>query len=107
MNCPHCGHEPPAESVFCNGCGARLEVVCASCGAPPLPDSRFCNGCGATLGAAEPLPPAKARDPLDYTPKHLADKILQSKSTTLRGARLLRAGTPRRTATTASPETHP
>lgn len=22
--CPHCGHEPPAGSAFCNGCGASL-----------------------------------------------------------------------------------
>jgi class 3 adenylate cyclase len=38
---------------------------------------RFCLGCGARLG--EPPAPAD-RTPRDYTPKHLADKILQSKS---------------------------
>jgi class 3 adenylate cyclase len=79
MHCPSCGHEPPAGSPFCNGCGAKLVIVCASCGATPPPGSRFCNGCGATLGAA-PASAAPARAPRDYTPKHLADKILQSKS---------------------------
>jgi class 3 adenylate cyclase/tetratricopeptide (TPR) repeat protein len=92
VTCPDCGVEPPAGSAFCNGCGAKLVVICASCGATPPPGSRFCNGCGATLGAGQPraaesaggapskvTPPAD-RDPRAYTPKHLADKILQSKS---------------------------
>jgi class 3 adenylate cyclase len=43
----------------------------------PPPDSRFCNGCGAPLGAEAAVP---ARKPADYTPKHLADKILRSRS---------------------------
>jgi class 3 adenylate cyclase/tetratricopeptide (TPR) repeat protein len=79
VRCPTCGHEPPAGSPFCNGCGAKLVLTCASCGATPPPGSRFCNGCGATLGAAPASAPAE-RAPRDYTPKHLAEKILQSKS---------------------------
>ena len=92
MNCTSCGREPPAGSVFCNGCGARLVVTCARCGATPPPDSRFCNGCGATLGADQTAAPGQTapphtqavsipeRDPRAYTPKHLADRILQSRS---------------------------
>ena len=92
MICPQCRHEPPAGSTFCNGCGAKLVTICASCGATPPPDSRFCNGCGATLGAEQPqsaqragvasakVIPQPERDPRSYTPKHLANKILQSKS---------------------------
>jgi len=79
IKCPSCGHEPPSGSTFCNGCGAKLDVICASCGATPPPGSRFCNGCGANLDAA-PATPAPVREPRAYTPKHLADKILQSKS---------------------------
>jgi class 3 adenylate cyclase len=79
MNCPKCGIEPPANSAFCNGCGTKLEVVCSSCGATPPPDSRFCNGCGATLDS-EPTRNPVERAPRDYTPKHLAEKILKSKS---------------------------
>jgi class 3 adenylate cyclase/tetratricopeptide (TPR) repeat protein len=78
MICPTCGHDVPGGSAFCNGCGAKLVRTCASCGATPPPGSRFCNGCGADLQAGAP---ALARDPLAYTPKHLADKILRSKST--------------------------
>lgn len=92
MKCPNCLHEPPAGSTFCNECGAKLVVACATCGAIPPPGSRFCNGCGATLDAEQRgVPEAAAasssvvstkadRAPRDYTPKHLADKILQSKS---------------------------
>ena len=79
MNCQHCGAEPPPGSAFCNACGGRLEVSCAACGNTPPPDSAFCNGCGANLEADAP-PAAARRVPRDYTPKHLADKILQSQS---------------------------
>ncbi|MGH3053698.1 MAG: adenylate/guanylate cyclase domain-containing protein, partial [Gaiellaceae bacterium] len=105
MTCPQCGHEAPTGSTFCNGCGAKFLVVCGSCGATPPPGSRFCNGCGAAVGGSGPnvaagfkpalgrvepraaehagLKPAatrESRSPSAYTPKHLADKILQSKS---------------------------
>jgi class 3 adenylate cyclase/tetratricopeptide (TPR) repeat protein len=92
VTCHQCGHQLPAGSTFCNGCGAMLDSTCASCGATPPRGSRFCNACGATL-PAEPakLPetaraalskvaPPPQRDPRAYTPKHLADKILRSKS---------------------------
>jgi len=85
--CGACGNEAPAGSAFCNGCGAKLVLTCASCGATPPPGSRFCNGCGASLGAAAAStvtervrPLSDARDPRSYTPKHLADRILRSKS---------------------------
>ncbi len=77
MTCQHCGAEPPASSTFCNACGGRLE---ASCGATAPPDSAFCNGCGANLESDVPKLVVTDRSPRDYTPKHLADKILQSKS---------------------------
>src|SRR5262245_30716410 len=50
MSCPSCGHENPA--------GAR-----------------FCNACGASLAAPEASPGRGA-----YTPRHLAEKILTSRS---------------------------
>ena len=85
MRCPHCEHTSPDDSTFCEACGARLERVCSACGAAASPGARFCRGCGAALEAnGAPAPPGPAtptrRSPRDYTPKHLADKILQSKS---------------------------
>ncbi len=52
---------------------------CASCGAELKPGAKFCSKCGAS--AAEPKPEAfPTRAVADYTPKHLADKILNSRS---------------------------
>ncbi|PYM03990.1 MAG: hypothetical protein DMD82_15685 [Candidatus Rokuibacteriota bacterium] len=50
MTCPSCGHENPAGARFCNGCGARLAV------------------------------PTTTPEPRSYTPRHLVEKILASKS---------------------------
>ena len=70
----------PAGNRFCGGCGAALPKPCAACSHPNPPDHRFCGSCGAPLEAADQAPPPQTRAPRDYTPKHLADKILQSKS---------------------------
>src|SRR5436309_3438496 len=50
MSCPSCGHENPAGARFCNACGARLTA------------------------------PATVPEPRSYTPRHLVEKILASKS---------------------------
>jgi class 3 adenylate cyclase/tetratricopeptide (TPR) repeat protein len=78
MPCPSCGRESRADAAFCDGCGAPLTRACAGCGRELRPDARFCDGCGAQTG--EEAQAAPERDPRSYTPKHLADKILQSKS---------------------------
>ncbi|TFG93902.1 MAG: guanylate cyclase, partial [Myxococcales bacterium] len=63
--------------AFCGKCGSGLPRACPSCGFECPPDFAFCGKCGATLRSG----PAKLeRAPRDYTPKHLADKILRSKS---------------------------
>ncbi len=80
MNCASCGHENPTSARFCNGCGAALAPRCASCSAENPAGARFCNSCGASLAVAAAESPRAPRAPRDYTPKHLADKILQSKS---------------------------
>ena len=78
MKCATCQHDNPAAAKFCNGCGAALVPRCPGCAAENPPDARFCNQCGNSLGAGTSTAPS-ARDPRAYTPKHLADKILQSK----------------------------
>src|ERR687891_1080217 len=78
MQCPGCQHENPSGVKFCGECGARLESACLSCGASNPPGNKFCGQCGASLtqsGAA-----SKFSSPEVYTPKHLAEKILTSKS---------------------------
>jgi class 3 adenylate cyclase/tetratricopeptide (TPR) repeat protein len=87
MQCPRCERENPADARFCNGCGARLELACAGCGHVNPLGSRFCNGCGAKLGDAAPSgPQTRFASPETYTPKHLAEKILTSR-TALEGER--------------------
>jgi class 3 adenylate cyclase/tetratricopeptide (TPR) repeat protein len=85
MRCGSCGLESDTPRKFCGGCGAALPKRCAACGAESPAAFKFCGECGASLGDAPPRrePAASsspARDPRAYTPKHLADKILASKS---------------------------
>lgn len=65
---------------FCGRCGARLEVICADCSAFNSPESLFCGHCGHNLGRLEDPATIDYRRPQSYTPKHLVDKILTSRS---------------------------
>jgi class 3 adenylate cyclase/tetratricopeptide (TPR) repeat protein len=83
MRCPACGAENPTGAKFCDHCRAAFAAACPGCGRPNRPGARFCNECGVPLaGAAEvgapPQPPPAA--PETYTPRHLAEKILASRS---------------------------
>src|SRR5262245_17137449 len=79
MRCPRCQHENPAGSNFCLGCGARFGSSCSSCGNELPPGSRFCNKCGTPVALASPGQ-SRFSSPESYTPLHLAQKILTSKS---------------------------
>src|SRR5262249_19801312 len=70
---------------FCAECGSSLAFACPSCGFSNEPAVKFCGGCGAALGVTRPAAPQFAA-PERYTPKHLAEKILTSK-TALEGER--------------------
>src|SRR5438093_7779915 len=90
MRCPSCSSENPDGAAFCGDCGTRLNAVCPSCGVANAPTNRFCHGCGMRLAptpAASTPPPApvpavsdRFASPQSYTPKHLVEKILTSKS---------------------------
>jgi class 3 adenylate cyclase/tetratricopeptide (TPR) repeat protein len=77
--CTHCQRENPEDAAFCAGCGRPLALLCPACGRPNPSDASFCNGCGQRLRDAAP-PASPERAPRDYTPKHLAEKILHGKS---------------------------
>jgi class 3 adenylate cyclase/tetratricopeptide (TPR) repeat protein len=79
MKCPICQHDNPPLSNFCIECGGRLTLTCGSCGADLPSGSRFCNNCGAPVQPLATSQPSFAA-PVVYTPKHLAEKILTSKS---------------------------
>ncbi|MFQ5899043.1 MAG: AAA family ATPase, partial [Candidatus Methylomirabilia bacterium] len=82
MQCPRCQAETPSDAAFCPKCGARLSVVCPQCGTANAPDHNFCKQCGQGLAVPSAEAPVAARfaSPDSYTPKHLAEKILTSKS---------------------------
>src|SRR3989441_497104 len=79
MKCSRCQYENPPGSNFCLGCGTRLGATCGACGNDLPAGSRFCNKCGTPV-SGESAGEARFASPQAYTPKHLAEKILTSKS---------------------------
>jgi class 3 adenylate cyclase/tetratricopeptide (TPR) repeat protein len=78
MQCPRCQHENPPQSKFCLECGARLALTCSKCGTELPPEAKYCLQCGQSVSAG--VIPSHLSSPQSYTPKHLAEKILNSKS---------------------------
>jgi len=78
MTCPRCQQENPAEAHFCMKCGTRLTLACAKCNTELPTGAAFCFACGQPVTTA----PGGQRftSPEAYTPRHLAEKILTSKS---------------------------
>src|SRR5688572_24596685 len=72
LRCTACQHENPADQKFCGECGARLRAACSVCGHFNPAGQRHCGQCGSALAQ----PTATAR----ITPRHLAEKILTSRS---------------------------
>jgi len=80
MKCPACGFQNLEEARFCNRCGKKLDRGCPACGQVNPPGSKFCHACGAGLIKTPGPPPIDFTEPQSYTPKHLADKILTTRS---------------------------
>ncbi|MGH7399633.1 MAG: AAA family ATPase [Candidatus Rokuibacteriota bacterium] len=78
MKCPRCQQDNPAHARFCLGCGSRLPVACGACGAELPGNARFCLQCGQAVTTFTVADRPSA--PETYTPKHLAEKILTSRS---------------------------
>ncbi len=80
MKCPRCQHDNRLGAKFCEECAAPLARVCANCGAQLSPTGKFCSECAHPAGQVTPSPSPRFSAPEAYTPKHLAEKILTSKS---------------------------
>ena len=78
MKCSGCGFENAAGMKFCGECGGALALKCRSCGFENLRGIKFCRACGKSL--AGPGTTAPSLDPRSYTPHHLAEKILTTRS---------------------------
>jgi class 3 adenylate cyclase len=87
MQCPKCRHENEDGANFCEECAAPLGRACVKCGRRLSPTAKFCPECAHPTGAvADSSPVTRLASPDSYTPKHLAHKILTSK-TALEGER--------------------
>jgi len=108
--CPACSVENRQGARFCDGCGAALPRACAACGTALRPNAKFCDECGRAVAAATPGsgvgagetrrivdgpsapatpgPAPNRQSAAPYTPKHLVDKVLGSRSA-LEGERKL------------------
>src|SRR5713226_1350030 len=87
MRCASCQADNPPENRFCEQCGTPLEVRCPQCGASVRSGARFCGACGHRLTEPAVTPSVPTQPTADYqgrlvsyTPKHLAQKILTTRS---------------------------
>ncbi len=80
MKCVKCQFENPAGLKFCGQCGTKLEMVCPNCKAPNPPQFKYCGECGQDLAKLQETKPLDYNQPHSYTPKHLAEKILSTRS---------------------------
>jgi len=79
MQCSQCQQENPPQAKFCLECGTRLILTCVQCGTELPAGARFCLECGQPV-SVQPAPQSRFISPEAYTPKHLAEKILTSRS---------------------------
>ena len=105
MECPRCGGDNREGAKFCNECAAPLPLRCPACGTENRPGAKFCDACaaplttlpavaggqgadagttralaGPPLGTSRSGPEVRGFAPMRYTPRHLAEKILQSQA---------------------------
>ena len=79
MKCPRCQHENRPQAKFCEECAAQLAPTCSNCGSQLSATAKFCPECAHPVTGDKDAQPRFA-SPQSYTPKHLAEKILTSKS---------------------------
>lgn len=79
MKCPQCGFDNRTQAKFCEECAAPLARACANCGTQLSATAKFCPECAHPVAVGAVTQPRFA-SPEVYTPRHLAEKILTSKS---------------------------
>jgi class 3 adenylate cyclase/tetratricopeptide (TPR) repeat protein len=89
MKCLKCGYEIRFGAKFCEECGAHVAPAYANCGTQHSAATKFCSECGQRMSNATPSSSSPHfATPDVYTPHHLAERILTSK-TALEGERKL------------------
>ena len=82
MTCPRCQHENAAGASSARNAPRRLARACAHVAVGTAPTAKFCPECAHPTGLVRRAACGSAIRPRpeSYTPKHLAEKILTSKS---------------------------
>lgn len=88
VECQKCHYENPDKIKFCGHCGAKLEIICPRCRFTNPGQFKFCGECGLNFAELSEPPSIDYGQPQSYTPKFLAEKILNSRSS-LEGERKL------------------
>ena len=78
MKCPRCQQDNPPQAKFCLECGTPLALRCPSCGTHLPAEAKFCFECATPVNAASS--PSRPASPEAYTPKYLAERIINSKA---------------------------
>lgn len=78
MQCPRCHYENPPQAKFCSECGGKLALTCSACATELPVEAKYCHQCGQAVRPAGVSP--QFASPGSYTPRHLAEKILSSRS---------------------------
>jgi class 3 adenylate cyclase len=79
MQCSRCQHDNRPQAKFCEDCAAPLARTCPNCGTQVSPGAKFCSECAHAVTGPVSIQ-TRYISPETYTPKHLAEKILTSKS---------------------------
>ncbi len=80
MKCSKCLLNNRESARYCKKCGSELKLHCPACGYACKSDSLFCDECGYGLRKQKATASADYSQPKSYTPKFLADKILNIRS---------------------------
>jgi class 3 adenylate cyclase/tetratricopeptide (TPR) repeat protein len=80
MKCPKCQFDNREEAEFCSECGYKFEHICPKCKTTIRTGSKFCDKCGHELKKPKEASGIDFSQPQSYTPKFLADKILNNRS---------------------------
>ena len=80
MKCPKCQFENREGAKFCLECGKKFELKCPQCKKFLPLNAKFCDECGHDLRKRAEAIPIDCSKPQSYTPKHLKDKILTTRS---------------------------
>src|SRR5215813_8718791 len=77
MTCPRCQHENRPAAKFCEECATPLARTCSKCGTALSATAKLCHACAHPVAMRAVAP---SRFPDSYTPRHLAERIINSKA---------------------------